>query len=81
MSKNTIKFSEGSIAEHMLPATANKYQVKGLDGRSPILYFPDYGKVNFKTLTVAGADALVKKGFKHLEVKQREVKSKSSTTK
>lgn len=52
---------------YQLPATvAEKYEVVGDQVHA---YFPGFGEVDMRTLTIEAADALVKNGFPYLKAK------------
>ncbi len=61
----SAKQPKGLDLNKVLPAeTAEKFKVEGLETRqSTKVVFPKYGEVDFKTLSIKTAEALIKKGF------------------
>lgn len=67
------KEPKGVDLNKALPAeTAEQFKVVGLENRqSTKVVFPTFGEVDFKSLSIKTAEALIKKGAKFIEKKAK----------
>ena len=77
------KQPKGLDLNKVLPAeTAEQYKVVGLETRqSTKVVFAKFGEVDFKTLSIKSAEALIKKGAKFIEKKAKNEPKPTSKSK
>ena len=65
---------------YLQPEVAAKFEVIDWPGKAESVNFGRFGDVNLRTLTVAGAESLVKRGFRKLRRREAAAAPKAEAT-